>query len=103
MPLPLIAITNASTCLTDAQVEAVLPALQRQVSDDFKAYWQQDCALSFVPKDQPLIAGWRQIVLTDNPDQARALGYHELTSQGTPLGKILAKLDLQSVLHGQSR
>ena len=96
MPLPLIAITNASTCLTDAQVEAVLPALQRQVSDDFKAYWQQDCTLSFVPKDQPLIAGWRQIVLTDNPDQAGALGYHELTSQGTPLGKILAKLDLQS-------
>ncbi len=96
MPLPVIAITNASTCLTDAQVEAVLPALQKQVSDDFKAYWEQDCTLMFLPKDQPLTGGWWQIVIADNPDQAGALGYHEMTSQGTPLGKVFAKLDLQS-------
>jgi hypothetical protein len=96
MPLPVIAITNASTCLTDAQVEAVLPALQKQASDDFKAYWEQDCTLQFLPKSQPLPSRWWQIVITDNPDQAGARGYHELTSQGTPLGKVFAKLDLQS-------
>jgi hypothetical protein len=96
MPIPVIAITNVSTSLTDAQVEAVLPALQKQVSEDFKAYWEQDCILSFLSKDQQLTAGWWQIVITDNPDQAGALGYHELTSQGTPLGKVFAKLDLQS-------
>jgi hypothetical protein len=96
MSLPVIAITNASTCLTDAQVEAVLPALQKQVSDDFKAYWDLDCTLSFLPKDQPLTPGWWQIVITDNPDQAGALGYHEMTSEGTPLGKIFAKLDLDN-------
>jgi hypothetical protein len=96
MSLPVIAITNASTCLSDAQVEAVLPALQRQVSDHFQAYWKIDCTLAFLPKDQPLTAGWWQIVLLDNPDQAGALGYHELTSHGTPLGKIFAKLDLDS-------
>ena len=39
MSLPVIAVTNASTCLSDAQVEAVIPSLQRQVSLDFKAYW----------------------------------------------------------------
>jgi hypothetical protein len=50
MPLPVIAITNVSTCLIDAQVEAVLPALQKQVSEDFKAYWEQDCTLSFYRK-----------------------------------------------------
>jgi len=94
MPLPTIAITNASTCLTDAQVEAVLPALQKQVSDDFKAYWEQDCTLAFLPKDQPLTRGWWQIAIADNPDQAGALGYHEMTSTGTPLGKVFAKLDL---------
>jgi len=96
MSLPDIAITNASTCLTDAQVEAAIPALQRQVSQDFKSYWDMDCSLTFLPKDQPLYGGWWQIVLTDNPDQAGALGYHELTSQGTPLGKIFAGLDMQS-------
>lgn len=94
MPIPTIAITNASTCLTDAQVEAVLPALQKQVSDDFKVYWEQDCTLSFLPKDQPLTHGWWQIAIADNPDQAGALGYHEMTSTGTPLGKVFAKLDL---------
>jgi len=94
--LPVIAVTNASTCLTDAQVGAVLPALQNQVSDDFKAYWDLDCTLTFLPKDQPLTQGWWQIVVVDNPEQAGALGYHELTRQGSPLGKIFAKLDLDS-------
>jgi hypothetical protein len=96
MSLPVIAVTNASTCLSDAQVEAVIPCLQCQVSLDFKAYWDIDCALILLPKKQPLTAGWWQIVLTDNPDQAGALGYHELTSQGTPLGKVFAGLDIQS-------
>ena len=58
MALPVVAITNASTCLNDEQVEAVLRALQKQVSDDFKAYWEQDCKLLFLPKDQPLTHGW---------------------------------------------
>jgi hypothetical protein len=96
MSLPVIAITNASTCLSDAQVEAVLPALQKQVTDEFQAYWDLDCTLSFLSKDQPLTQGWWQIVVMDNPDQAGALGYHELTSQGAPLGKTFAQLDLDS-------
>ena len=83
MPLPVIAISNASTCLTDAQVEAVLPALQKQASDDFKAYWELDCTLTFLNNGQPLTRGWWQIVITDNPDQAGALGYHEMTTTGT--------------------
>ena len=96
MSLPVVAIVNASTCLSDAAVEAVLPALQKQVSDDFRAYWELDCTLCFLPHDQPITDGWWQIAVVDNPDQAGALGYHELTSQGLPLGKIFAKLDLDS-------
>lgn len=96
MPIPIIAITNASTCLTDAQVEAVLPALQKQVTNDFQPYWDVDCTLSFLEIDQRLPLGWWQIVVLDNPDQAGALGYHELSSQNTPLGKVFAKLDLNT-------
>ncbi len=96
MPIPVIAITNASTCLSDEQVEAVLPALQRQVSYDFRAYWDLDCTLTFLGKDQRPTKGWWQIVVVDNPDQAGALGYHELTSAGTPLGKIFAQFDIQN-------
>jgi len=96
MSLPMIAITNASTCLSDEQVEAVLPVLQKQVSNDFKAYWELDCTLSFLPTGQSLVDGWWQIIMLDNPDQAGALGYHELTNQGTPMGKVFAKLDLDN-------
>jgi hypothetical protein len=96
MSVPVIALTNASTCLSDAQVETVLPSLQRQVSRDFCAYWDIDCSLTFLPKAQALVAGWSQIVLTDDPDQAGALGYHEMSSNGTPLGKVFAGLDAES-------
>ena len=96
MSLPVIAITNASTCLTDAQVAAAIPALQRQVTVDFRAYWDVDCQLTFLPRGAASPDGWWQISVTDNPDQAGALGYHELTSRGTPLGKVFAGLDLQS-------
>ena len=60
MPIPVIAITNASTCLTDEQVEAVLPALQKQVSNDFKAYWELDCTLKFLSGSEALTRGWWQ-------------------------------------------
>ena len=96
MPLPVIAITNASTCLTDAQVEAVLPALQKQVSNDFKSYWDEDCTLTFLSKNELLTKGWWQIVVVDDPDQAGALGYHELSSTGTPMGKTFAGLDIRN-------
>ena len=96
MTLPVIAITNASTCLSDTEVAAAIPALQRQVTIDFRAYWEMDCQLTFLPREEPLVEGWWQISVTDNPDQAGALGYHELTSRGTPLGKVFAGLDLQT-------
>ena len=96
MAIPMIAVTNASTCLTDAQVEAVLPALQKQVTDDFRAYWDLDCTLVFGARNQQLAKDWWQIVVLDNPDQAGVLGYHEISSQGTPLGKVFAKLDISN-------
>ncbi len=96
MTLPVIAITNASTCLTDEQISAAIPAVQRQVTVDFRGYWAVDCQLTFLNRNEPLTEGWWQISVTDNPDQADALGYHELTSRGTPLGKVFAGLDLQS-------
>ena len=96
MSLPVIALTNASTVLNDRQVEACISALQRQVSIDFRAYWNLECQLTYLAKDEKLTDGWWQIVVLDDPDQAGALGYHELTSDGTPLGKVFAGLDLRA-------
>jgi hypothetical protein len=95
MAIPVIAITNQSTVLSDDQVRAVLPALQNQVSYDFNAFWGVNARLQFLAKDETLTKGWWQIVILDDPDQADALGYHELSSIGSPLGKIFARLDQQ--------
>jgi hypothetical protein len=96
--LPVVAVTNASTVLTDEQVAAVLPALRRQAQVDFYAYWSLRCEMVMLAKNQPLPEGWWQIVVVDNPDMAGALGYHELSETGTPLGKVFAKLDIDSGL-----
>jgi hypothetical protein len=36
------------------------------------------------------------LVLLDDSDQANALGYHDLTSEGLPLGKVFAASDLKA-------
>lgn len=94
-PMITVAIVNPSTVLTDAEVAAVVPALQKQVSNDFASAWGTDAHLVFVPKGQtPDPAAW-QLAILDNSDQAGALGYHDLTSAGQPLGKVFAGTDKQ--------
>ena len=93
---PLVALINASTCLGDDAVLAMLPALQTQVTRDLAPAWSLDGAdLEFLVTGQggaaPSYAWW--LVFLDNSDQADALGYHELTSQALPIGKVFAKTD----------
>ena len=45
-----IALTNESTVLTDAQVSAIVPDLQTQVTRDFAPAWGFDAQLTFLPK-----------------------------------------------------
>jgi hypothetical protein len=91
-----IVLVNESTVLTDAQVQAVVPALQTQASRDFAPAWLQDASLAFQgAKGGPVAAGAWQIAVLDDSDQAGALGYHDLTPDGLPLSKIFAKSDLQ--------
>ena len=90
-----VAVINASTVLKDAEVHKAVPALQAQVHDDFAPAWGVDADLIFVPKgtEPPSGAWWLGIL--DNSDQAGALGYHDLTNEGLPLGKVFAGTDLQ--------
>lgn len=93
-----VALTNESTVLTDAQVAAIIPDLQTQVVRDFAPAWGFDAHISFLPKSQPLPDGFWQLVILDDSDQAGALGYHDLTSTGLPMGKVFARTDLQNNL-----
>ncbi len=93
-----VAVINSSSVLTDAQVQAAVPALQTQVHRDFAPVWGIDADLTFVASgSQPPATSWWLSIL-DNSDQAGALGYHDVTTAGLPLGKVFAGTDLQNNL-----
>lgn len=91
-----VALINASTQVTDQEVRSAVPALQTQIHRDFAPVWGIDADIEFVSgstQQLPVNTWW--VVVLDNPDQAVALGYHDLTSQGLPLGKVFVSPDKQ--------
>ncbi|MBI1850341.1 MAG: hypothetical protein HYR85_08365 [Planctomycetes bacterium] len=94
MPNIKIAIINESTVVSDSDAKAAVDALQRQVSNDFAPAWGIDASLTFLPSgSNPSPDAWWLVIL-DTSDQAGALGYHDITSAGLPLGKVFAKSDV---------
>ncbi len=90
-----IDIINASTVCTDAQIKRYVAALQVQVSKHYYPIWNVDAYLTFIPKGHlPYKDHW-WIAVLDNSDIAGALGYHDVTNEGLPLGKVFAQTDLQ--------
>jgi len=87
----LIAVKNLSNVVPQTLVEAALPALQKQVSNDFCAAWGIDATLTLVPKSKRVPATAWLLGIFDDADQAGALGYHDLTRAGQPLGKVFAR------------
>ena len=90
-----VSVINASTVLSDNDVQAAVGPLQTQVSRDFAPAWQVDATLTYVPQSSTPAAGSWWLVILDNSDQAGALGYHDLTNQGLPLGKVFGGSDMQ--------
>lgn len=97
--VPTIDVINESTVLTEsAEVAAVVAALQKQVDMDFDPVWNRGANLSLVTAAQSDRAAW-QLVLLDDSDQADALGYHDLTAAGLPLGKVFVKTTMDDKLN----
>jgi hypothetical protein len=90
-----VSVINESTVVGDNEVSLAVADLQTQVSRDFATAWGIDAALTFVPSGAQPQDGSRWLVILDNSDQANALGYHDLTSEGLPLGKVFAATDKQ--------
>ena|SRR5665213_2320858 len=91
-----IAIINNYTPFSDADVHNVVDALQIQVQRDFAPIWGIDADLTYYKSSQTPPADSWQLIILDNSDKAGALGYHDLTKQGLPLGKIFAGTDIQN-------
>lgn len=89
-----ITVINESTVLADSDVVPAISALQKQVTNDFGPIWGVDAELTIIPKGSQTPTGSWWLVILDDSDQANALGYHDLTSEGLPMGKVFAASDL---------
>lgn len=94
-PRPTVAFINETTVLTDTTVRTIMAALQVQADRDFAPIWFRSAQLLFVPKTQVSPPTAWQLIFLDDSDMAGALGYHDLTASGMPLGKVFAKTDAQ--------
>lgn len=93
---PTVAVYNdPSSGVADADAQAMAEAVAVQVTRDFEPVWHAGVDVQFVPStSKPPATDW-VVALLDNSDQAGALGYHDLTPAGLPLGKIFAGTDRQ--------
>lgn len=94
-----VGVINESSLLSDEEVRATVAALQRQVTEHFAPVWGVDALVSFIPAGSAPPKGSWWLVVLDNCDQAGALGYHDLTNEGLPLGKVFAASDIQYNRH----
>jgi hypothetical protein len=90
----LIAVKNLSTVVTDDELAGALPAFQKQVSQDFAGTWGIDANLKLFKKTEKVPADAWLLGVFNDADQAGALGYHDLTKSGQPLGKVFARTTL---------
>src|ERR1051326_4131337 len=85
-----IAIVNESTVLEDVEVHKIAKAIQIQVERDFLPIWGVNARITAVSKHHIPTDHW-VLAFLDNADQADALGYHDVTPKGLPLGKAFVK------------
>lgn len=91
-----ISVWNRSTVVGPAEMRAIVAACQMQIQNHFCPEWGIDALVTAIlPEDKPHAGDW-QLVVLDNSDQAGALGYHEITTTGRPVGFVFAKDDLEA-------
>ena len=88
-----IAVINACKVLSNAEIRKAIPALQKQITRDFAPVWGVPADLVFVPKGRRRPRNHWWLVILDDSDDASAVGYHDITDQGLPLGKVFAATD----------
>ena len=93
-------INHAHASITDAEIQPVLRALNRQIEGDFAPYWSLGAQLRLEgrsgkqPSKQSLsdMRGDAVLYLWDKVDVDDALGYHEINHRGIPFGFVFTEL-----------
>ena len=85
-----ISVINESTILKQADLPALVAAVQVQVSQHFAPVWQVDAALQLPANNQPADGTW-QLVFRDVTDFQNVSGYHNVDENGVPYGRVFMK------------
>ncbi len=88
-----IAFVNQSAALSDSEFQRIAAALQTQVHRDFLPVWGVDAAIVPVAPNRIPADHW-VLAFLDDADQSNALGYHDLTPKGLPMGKAFVRTTL---------
>ena len=91
-----IAVIDKSNVVKGPELKKYVDAVQAQIDHDWTPVWGIPAKLDLVApgQDPPSTSWWLGIF--DNADQAGALGYHDLTTAGLPIGKVFAKTTIDA-------
>ena len=96
-----ISIVNFTASITDARLQEVIRAINRQVREDFEPHWHMGATLRLEgridktpePASASELRGDAIIYVYDgDPDVDGALGYHEANYRGLPYGFVFTKI-----------
>ena len=87
-----IVVINESTGVSDAAIDAMLPAFAEQWNEDLRSVWGvTPASFAFIPNtERPSARAW-WVVFLDDSDQAAALAYNDLTNEGLPIAKVFTR------------
>jgi hypothetical protein len=89
-----VSLVNLSTIYKDVDLPILANALQIQVTRDFLPIWGIDARIFYTPTGKNPTGSHWPLALFDNADVANALGYHDESATGQPLGKIFVATTL---------
>jgi hypothetical protein len=99
IPFVHIELLNQSTVVTHAELAKMIPAFNAQLGRDLCPIWNlRPTFVTLVAAGTPPSATACWMTVFDTSDQPGALGYHDITTAGFPLGKAFAKTDLDAGL-----
>jgi len=90
---PVITVVNEAKTAWGVAQNALVAALQKYVDERFAPVWGVPATLASA---SAIKKGTWGLVFLDDADQADALGYHDLTPQGLPLGKVFVRTTISS-------
>ncbi len=86
-----ISVVNHSTLFPDSDLKTLADVLQIQVTRDFFPIWGINAKMYYTPKGSHPTADHWALGIFDDADAADALGYHDVTVAGLPLGKVFVR------------